>query len=85
MVGGETAGRVSGFISNAPVSHIFGAITGLTAYGSTMGWVVGVGDTYLAGICWWIVFRIGHASELSMQTGGKACGSSGGGTSSQMG
>ena len=73
---------MSGFIRDALVSHIFGAITGITTCGSAMGWVIGVGDTYLAGIDWWLVFGIGHASELSMQTDGKACGSLGGGASS---
>ena len=50
-----------------------------------MGWVVGLVDTYFAGIGWWLIFGVGHMSEVSMQTGGKACGGLGGGTSSQMG
>ena len=54
------SGGVSGFISDVPVSHIFGAITGIATCGSTMGQVVGVGDTYLTGIGWWLVFRIHH-------------------------
>ena len=52
--------------------------------GSTMGQVVGRVDTYFPGIGWWLIFGLGHMSEVSMWTGGKACGGSRVDTSSQM-
>ena len=79
------SGMVSGFIIGAPVLQMLGASAGITTCGSTMGRMVGIVDTYFAGSGWWLIFEVGHMSEVSMHTSGKVCGGSGGGTSSQMG
>ena len=71
------SGMVSGFIIEAPGLQILGASAGITTCRSTVGWMVGVVDTDIAGIGWWLIFGVGHISEVSMRTSGRYMGARG--------